>query len=155
MIKKLTFERLHKVKHVIVFAVILLTAVVVGMVNILSENNNYKPDNKTSCWLAGNSCEIGLPEGTFTVVMDRLPTIEEQIPLTVTLPEGLQIDSAYIEGVNMFMGKIPVPLKPEDNGQWQGWFMLGACSEPTMQWQMVIKIKNRPEPVWVFFTTQM
>jgi len=89
------------------------------------------------------------------VMMDRLPTIEEQIPLTVTLPEGLQIDSAYIEGVNMFMGKIPVPLKAEGSRQWRGWFMLGACSEPTMQWQMVITIKNRPEPVWVFFTTQM
>ena len=155
MINKLTFSHLHRLRHLLVFVVILLTAVAVGIANILGENNNYNPDNKTSCWLAGNSCEIELAEGTLTVVMDRLPTIEEQIPLTVTLPEGVQINSAYIEGVNMFMGKIPVPLKQENNRQWQGWFMLGACAEPTMQWQMVIKIKNRPEPVWIFFTTTM
>ncbi|GGF57690.1 hypothetical protein [Alteromonas lipolytica] len=155
MIKKLTNAVSWQKPQVVVLAVILLVAVVLLNLNILTKNNNYNYDNKSSCLLTGNSCEVNLPAGILTVVMARLPTIEEQIPLTFRLPQGEMIDAAYIEGVNMFMGKIPVPLKHNENGEWTGWFMLGACSEPTMQWRMVITLKNRPEPVLVYFTTQM
>lgn len=155
MIKKLTFKRLTHAKYLIVLSIILFAALILVAVSILTENTNNHTDNQLLCRLAGNSCKVVLPEGPLIVTMDRLPTVEEQIPLTLTLPDPLEISGAYVEGVNMFMGKIPVPLEQNDKQQWQGWFMLGACSQPSMQWRMVVSIKNRPAPVWILFTTQM
>lgn len=155
MNKKLTNGSVWYKPQVLVLLVILLAGVVFGSLNILTKNNNYNSDNKWSCMLTGNSCEVVLPEGKLTVVMARLPTIEEQIPLTISAPEGSLITTAYVEGVNMFMGKIPVPLESVATQNWQGWFMLGACSEAKMQWRMVLTITNRPEPVYIYFNTQM
>ena len=78
---------------------------------------------------------------------------EEQLDIAVTLPDNLTITSARIEGINMYMGVIPVVLKQQGKNEWAGWFMLGSCSEPQMQWQLLIQLNGYAAPVSVRFTT--
>ncbi len=65
--------------------------------------------------------------------------VEEQIDVSISGLQNAEITSAWVEGVNMFMGKIPVVLEQQEDGA-KGWFFLGSCSEPKMQWQLVLQL---------------
>lgn len=100
-----------------------------------------------------SSCEVLLPTGNIKIQFNQKPRIEEQIFVSLTYPETTEVDSAFIEGVNMYMGKIPVLLDSIEAKQSKGWFMLGSCTEPSMQWRLTITLKDRQAPVYVNFNT--
>ncbi|MDC8831097.1 hypothetical protein [Alteromonas gilva] len=153
MIKSLTFKQgnIH-IKTLI--ALCLIVSVVIGVRYFTAtEINHTSHKPQPWCWRTDTSCQIPLSVGDISIIVDALPAVEEQVFVSITLPAGLVISSAYIEGQNMYMGKIPLLLKQSSAQQWQGWFMLGSCSEPTMQWRLTLKLKDRPEPVWIFFST--
>ena len=83
-----------------------------------------------------------------------MPEAEESVTVKLLVPEGEEIESAWIEGVNMYMGKIPVLLDNDGEGEWSGWFMLGSCSEPVMKWQLRLNIKDKESPSYLYFVTQ-
>ena len=83
-----------------------------------------------------------------------MPEPEESVTLKILIPENQEIESAWIEGVNMYMGKIPVLLDNDGQGKWSGWFMLGSCSEPVMKWQLRLNIKDKGSPSYLYFVTQ-
>lgn len=86
--------------------------------------------------------------------------VEEQNDLKLTLPDDVELQDIWIQGVNMYMGKVAV-LKQSSiqtnvhNLQ----FFLGSCSEQNMRWQMVIVIKKasvqQPETYFINFKTKM
>lgn len=154
MNKKLTLNRHVKLIQAIVLLLIvgLLTSISTGIIPI---NNSYNNDSEnTQCILTENHCEFMLTAGRVRVDISGLLTTEEQLDISVTLPVGLTIKQARIEGVNMFMGIVPVQLILQDNGQWEGWFMLGSCTEPRMQWQLQIQFNENESPVSILFTTE-
>ncbi|MCT6700692.1 hypothetical protein [Rheinheimera sp. 4Y26] len=65
-----------------------------------------------------------------------------ETPLVLRLNTGNEAVTAvrgHIVGKTMYMGKIPLQFSL--NGQhWQAELMLGACSEPKMQWQLTIEV---------------
>ena len=73
--------------------------------------------------------------------------IEEQTFFQLSFSNGLSATeleiNAWIEGINMYMGKnqANIELDPE-TGKLQGWFFLGSCSEPIMQWRFYLKLKR-------------
>ena len=75
---------------------------------------------------------------------------EEEIIVSFQLPStlGLQVDSktqlkAWIEGVNMYMGRSPVIIENSlADGAVQGVFFLGSCSEPKMHWRLYIQVSD-------------
>ena len=153
MNKILTFSRHPKVLQVLVllFVVGLLTSLSLGIIPI---NNSYnKADKNSLCILSEGECELSLTEGTMTVSIAGQLLTEEQLDIAVTLPDNLTITSARIEGINMYMGVIPVVLKQQGKNKWAGWFMLGSCREPQMQWQLLIQLNGYAAPVSVRFTT--
>ena len=48
--------------------------------------------------------------------------------------------SGEIVGVSMYMGKVPLMFS-HNNGNWQAEFLLGACSDPKMKWQIVLTVE--------------
>lgn len=69
---------------------------------------------------------------------------EEEIWVTVSLNEhntdAIIATSGYIEGINMYMGRTPILWDETQGHTIQGRFMLGSCSEPVMQWRMLIAV---------------
>lgn len=66
-----------------------------------------------------------------------------ETPITFTL-NGADIKSVQAEltGVNMYMGRVPVKFSQTAGSEWQAVFLLGACSEPDMKWQLVLQLTD-------------
>lgn len=68
--------------------------------------------------------------------------------MPVETPLLLQLDSGNnqvlavtgtIRGKTMYMGEIPLRFERKQQ-QWQAELMLGACTEPRMQWQLELEV---------------
>ncbi|NRQ42501.1 hypothetical protein HRH59_07930 [Rheinheimera sp. YQF-2] len=64
--------------------------------------------------------------------------VETPLQLQLTA-ENLAGVSAHISGVSMYMGQIPLRFSQQGNS-WQAEFLLGACSDPDMQWQLELEL---------------
>ena len=63
-----------------------------------------------------------------------------ETPLTLTVnAENVSMLSGELTGVSMFMGRVPLRFNKITENQWQAVFLLGACSDPHMQWQLVLQ----------------
>jgi len=69
--------------------------------------------------------------------------------MPVETPLLLQLDSGNnqvlavtgtIRGKTMYMGEIPLRFELKQQ-QWQAELMLGACTEPRMQWQLELEVR--------------
>ncbi|QJR79297.1 hypothetical protein CA267_018810 [Alteromonas pelagimontana] len=110
-------------------------------------------DLRNQCNFVDLECDFAIFARPAVARFSAPPTIEEPITLNLITPQDAVIESIWIEGVNMYMGKIPVSVDSIDANQWSGWFMLGSCAEPLMRWRMVVNIKDQPTPVFLYFTT--
>ena len=107
-----------------------------------------------SCNFVNETCEFLIDDRLAIATFSAMPEAEESVTVKLLVPEGEEIESAWIEGVNMYMGKIPVLLDNDGQGEWSGWFMLGSCSEPVMKWQLRLNIKDKESPSYLYFVTQ-
>jgi hypothetical protein len=89
--------------------------------------------------------------------------VEEQNALQLILPERFRITDIWIQGVNMYMGKVAVISQTKYSQHMQNdqefMFFIGACSEPNMRWQLIIELENRTshktERFFVNFNTKL
>jgi hypothetical protein len=109
---------------------------------------------KNSCTFSNKTCEFLIDDELAVARFSTQPMPEESITLSLRMPNDEIIESAWIEGVNMYMGKVPVLLEQSVKGEWSGWFMLGSCSEPVMTWQLRLNIKKQAAPSYLYFTTE-
>ncbi len=93
-----------------------------------------------SCNFVNETCEFLIDDRLAIATFSAMPEAEESVTVKLFVPEGEEIESAWIEGVNMYMGKIPVLLDNDGRGKWSGWFMLGSCREPVMKWQLRLNL---------------
>ena len=107
-----------------------------------------------SCNFVNETCEFLIDDKLAIATFSAMPEAEESVTVKLLVPAGEVIESAWIEGVNMYMGKIPVLLDNDGEGEWSGWFMLGSCSEPVMKWQLRLNIKDKDSPSYLYFVTQ-
>lgn len=70
--------------------------------------------------------------------------VEEVLFATLSLTEGLTLVSAELRGLTMNMGRIPLRFEQSD-GLYKSEFVLGACSEPKMQWQLELVLAKGAE----------
>lgn len=107
-----------------------------------------------SCNFVNETCEFLIDNKLAIATFSITPEVEESVTVSLSAPQSKEIESAWIEGVNMYMGKIPVLLDSDGKGKWSGWFMLGSCSEPVMKWQLRLNIKDSDSPSYLYFVTQ-
>jgi hypothetical protein len=95
-------------------------------------------------------CQFNLTEyrnEKFLVNFSTKVLVEEQNTVQLLHPENWNLKQVWIQGVNMYMGKIAVLEKTElnqpANNTHSLWFFIGSCSEPHMRWQLIIELENR------------
>ena len=111
-------------------------------------------------------CQFNLTEYSNEKVLVNFSTkvlVEEQNTVQLLLPETWNLKQIWIQGVNMYMGKIAVleqtELSQPTNNTHSLWFFIGSCSEPHMRWQLIIELENREtlktERFFVNFATDL
>lgn len=106
-----------------------------------------------SVWLCAISCTPAPsvePAANLLLDVDglRLSVSPGHVPvetvLTLTLrADGLSAVTGELTGVTMYMGTVPLRFSQIAENQWQAEFLLGACSEPDMQWQLMLQLENK------------
>jgi hypothetical protein len=133
----------------IVFA-ILVIAVFIG---IYFSNVNKSLTNTAQCSLHNNTCLFSNETLDLTVVFKQTPIVEEEIFIDFTLSRDFIVKQAWIEGINMYMGKTPIMINKRTNGQViTGVTFLGSCSNPTMQWQLFVEVENKTSKQTYIYT---
>ncbi|WP_296294539.1 hypothetical protein [Rheinheimera sp.] len=78
-----------------------------------------------------------------TFTLSYLPgDMPVETPLLLKLDTGKEAVSkvtGIIRGKTMYMGEIPLRFERKQQ-QWQAELMLGACTEPRMQWQLELEV---------------
>lgn len=65
--------------------------------------------------------------------------VETPLLLQLTAADVLSV-SGELTGVSMYMGEVPLRFSQLE-GVWQAEFLLGACSDPDMLWQLQLEIR--------------
>jgi hypothetical protein len=120
------------------YSTILVVASLLLACNSESENNALDSscnENKPSNYSGGY--EISLA--------NELITPEDEFIIQFKAPKHIKINQAKLEGLNMYMGSIPL-LFEYKNGNWQSKAMVGACAEPIMQWQLSLDFIDQTSP---------
>lgn len=135
--------------------ILLAGAIYVAQKEIAPTPENWSVSNGlgNQCEFVNLQCQFTIDDKAASALFTEQPVTEESVTVRLNLPEDLGIQSVWIEGENMYMGKIPVLPDQIEPGQWEGWFMLGSCSEPVMRWKMLVNIEGRSEPALLYFTT--
>ena len=123
---------MHLQKSVNIYILIVLFM----FINGCSQHNT--PEDAISCTLIEQKCTInGRNRQTLVEFMSPVE-IEELISVKIDLPVGQKFIKGYVEGINMNMGKSPFMLTAESNNLVRGEIFLGSCTEPNMQWQLIV-----------------
>ena len=108
-----------------------------------------------ACTIQNNSCEFTIDQQKFDVNFAQTPISEEEIRFTIRSHVDFELIDAWIEGINMYMGKSPVIVENAQPTRIDALFFLGSCNLKTMEWQMTLRLKNKTHPIQVrFFTTR-
>lgn len=103
---------------------------------------------------AYHQCRYDLPDdfavgAVYLFSDDPKMTVENPIQLRLMLPRQVQPLVAEVVGVSMYMGRIPLiwqeaTAEPADSNLsvWETRLLLGACSDPNMQWMIRLHIEN-------------
>ena len=82
--------------------------------------------------------------------------VEEELLLTIRVPNNTKIKQMWVQGINMYMGKSAVLTdsiyaKEQENVH-NARLFLGSCSEPAMRWQLIIQTTDdtQAEQSWFF-----
>jgi hypothetical protein len=87
--------------------------------------------------------QIVLGEAQLTISPGHIP-VETLLHIQIRTEKPLSSVSAVILGKSMYMGKIPLRFTFDDKtGMWQSDFMLGACSDPEMLWQLQMLLTDQ------------
>lgn len=91
------------------------------------------------CFSGGDlSCISENEKGKAIISLSEKMAIEQPLRMRLEIEAASSITSirTELEGENMYMGTIPVPLTHANDGSWQGELMVVACSRPDMLWRI-------------------
>lgn len=120
---------------------------------------NLKNSGETigdNCYFDSDTCALVKDSESFTVQFDQFPVeIEEELQVTFDYPERYVLKQAWVEGVNMFMGRSLIDFNAarfvsgssvEPDTPMSGALFLGSCSEPKMRWRLVVELEDSVQP---------
>ncbi len=112
----------------------------VGGLLLLAGLSSCKDRQSASPQLA--KFQIQLENIQLSISPGQIP-VETLLQLQLQSKQPLKQVTAEIVGVSMYMGRIPLRFTFDDNsGLWRSDFMLGACSDPNMIWQLRIQLTD-------------
>lgn len=134
-------------------ALILFVALLgISLAGVYYKNVNSSGSSQEDCDLNLGKCTFVYGDDEISVNFLSPIVTEEEVLLSLELPPNVKLSEAWIEGLNMFMGKTPVI---EEAGRYVTF--LGSCNLDTMQWQLNIKVEDKNGQVTsysaVFYTS--
>lgn len=151
----------------------------VSACNPVTEKNSNTSANMqvAQCISSQSQCEVNTSVGSFSIkfsqqklvnkVKTELPfSIElSQLPMKPVIEQANSQDkqasithvSAYLEGKDMFMGKVPVFFEQIDKGNnYLAQSLLASCSEEFMVWRLwvTVMVAEQKQTFFVDFTSQ-
>ena len=125
-----------------------LAIIVVFIYQTFISDDVEENSSSISCDFERGKCGFENEFGMFLLSAEPgLITTESEIQFGLTHEDlnSVTIESAYLEGRDMYMGKIPLFFE-KNNDQLIASTMIGACIEKKMVWQMVINAKYNDAP---------
>jgi len=102
---------------------------------LLACNSETKKEVAHSTCIENKPCNYS---GGYQISLENeLITPEDEFIIKFNAPKHIEIKQAKLEGINMYMGSIPLFFEYEE-GVWQTNAMVGACAEPIMQWRLTL-----------------
>lgn len=109
-------------------------------------------DSSALCDFTAQNCSKVIAGQTFILTASPTPIkSESEIAFQLTaMNKSITITSAWIEGKNMYMGKIPLFFE-ENNTNYIATTLIGACTENSMVWTMFINLEMTGKPYLLAF----
>jgi hypothetical protein len=124
--------------NISLFSIALLAVLVGVFFNI--EKKGDKPFDV--CDMTENTCLFSFQNKDFSIEFVSSVVVEEEIFIKFDLPQTLKLENAWVEGVNMFMGRTPVmDAQTDEVGRYVTF--LGSCNLEQMQWRLVFQLSNK------------
>lgn len=125
---------------------------------LLACNSETKKEVSHSSCIENKPCNYS---GGYTISLENeLISPESEFIIKFKAPEKIKIQQAMLEGINMYMGSIPLFFEYKE-GVWQSNSMVGACAEPIMQWRLTVNfidqgstINKKPKTLLYYFTSE-
>lgn len=126
--------------------IVFLSLVFIAVLGIYIPNVNNSLNNNDQCLLTNTNCSFNTNTFNFSMTFNQKPIIEEELFINFNISSGYKIKNAWIEGVNMYMGKTPVIFtEPTDKSNVEAVTFLGSCSQANMNWQLFIEVESPEE----------
>ncbi|MDX1301758.1 hypothetical protein [Photobacterium sp.] len=127
--EKLTKARLIQI-------IFLMTVLMAAFVWRTITYNDSKPadDKATQCQVKAGTCVFEEEQQELEIILSPSPAVAES-PLIVQIGNVNVKPTATVEGIDMFMGTIPVIFEQKGD-VWLGHFSVPACVHPKMDWRM-------------------
>lgn len=125
-------------------AIILILLIISGFFGYqLIEQDKPQINDQSYCDFSAGTCVQTYAFGSFE--LDANPNVvmsENEIffSLTSKSKQPMKIKSAWLEGKDMFMGKIPLFFE-QNNGVYHANTLIGACTEEQMIWTMRVELE--------------
>ncbi|KZN56578.1 hypothetical protein [Pseudoalteromonas luteoviolacea] len=120
----------------LIILIYLLTSCSELYISIHESSEKSESSVKTKNCTLPEPCKLG-KNTEFWVSKERLKA-EELFEVYLKNPSIQSIGLAHIEGVSMYMGKIPISFEPHEQGLWVAEAMVGACNLEKMKWKIVL-----------------
>jgi len=132
--------------------ILFLALLAISLAGVYYKNVNSSGASQENCDLSLGKCTFVYGDDEISVNFLSPIVTEEEVLLSLELPPNVKLTEAWIEGLNMFMGKTPVI---EEAGRYVTF--LGSCNLDTMQWQLNMKVEDKNGQVTsysaVFYTS--
>ncbi|USD39620.1 hypothetical protein [Ferrimonas sp. SCSIO 43195] len=102
-------------------------------------DNNEQVTDPSLCQFETGPCQFAISGETLSLTMTPANAPSEQpLALSLAAPEGWSLNSALVEGRDMFMGRIPVNFDADGQGE----LMYGSCASGYMVWQLQLQFTD-------------
>ena len=132
--------------RIFVVLVLMFTLLACKPVTPVSSNDIKLQPSSFFCLVSQSQCNVNVDYGHFDIQFSQTAQegkIKTELPFYIQLHfDGLdkkskiQSISSYLEGKSMFMGKIPVFFKEDQNNGMIAESLLANCSEDIMTWRL-------------------
>ncbi|ESP90998.1 hypothetical protein PL2TA16_01389 [Pseudoalteromonas luteoviolacea 2ta16] len=119
----------------LVFLIYLLASCSDLYISIHESSEKSERSVKTKNCVQSEPCQLG--NGVRYWMSNAQLKAEEPFEIFIEAPHDMQIQGAHIEGVSMYMGKIPIFFHEVKTGRWKADAMLGSCNLTEMKWRIV------------------
>jgi hypothetical protein len=133
---------------------LLVFAAVVGIFLNYTDSSNIKETKQCNIDLI-QECVVFDNGQQISVRFLQKIEVEEELLLTITVPNNTKIEKMWVQGINMYMGKNAIisdsVYVKEEQKVYNARLFLGSCSEPLMRWQLIIQTTSNDELVQSWF----